>query len=348
MKLPLVNEISNGSRVPKYKQVIDFIIRDISRGNLKYGEKIPSINEVSEECYLSRDTVEKAYNLLKERKIIESVRGKGYYVSKVDINSKVKVLYLLNKLSSYKMRTYNSFIKSLGSNAAVDLRIYHCDENVFLNILEENINNYDYFAIMPHFKNEDLQHIGCTNSILKVMEKIPKEKLLIMDYYLPQILGEYAAIYQDFEQDIYEVLMEGIDQLKNYEKLILVFPKQSVYPYPKEILKGFQKFCFFHSFNFEILDEIYDDMELQPGDAYVIIEETDLVKLVKQSRDKGYKLGEALGIISYNETPLKELLGISVITTDFNLMGDTAAYMIMKNKKEKVKNAFRLINRNSF
>lgn len=36
----------------------------------------------SEEFYLSRDTVEKAYNILKERNVISSIRGKGYYITR--------------------------------------------------------------------------------------------------------------------------------------------------------------------------------------------------------------------------------------------------------------------------
>jgi len=42
-------------------------------------EKIPSINNFSKELRLSRDTVEKAYKVLKERKIVSSFPGKGYY-----------------------------------------------------------------------------------------------------------------------------------------------------------------------------------------------------------------------------------------------------------------------------
>jgi DNA-binding LacI/PurR family transcriptional regulator len=96
-----------------------------------------------------------------------------------------------------------------------------------------------------------------------------------------------------------------------------------------------------------VLDEIYPDMELRSHDAYVIIEEMDLVNLVKQIRDKKFVLGKDIGIISYNDTPLKDLLGITVISTDFQVMGETAAYMILKKKKEVVKNVFSFINRNS-
>jgi DNA-binding LacI/PurR family transcriptional regulator len=73
-------------------------------------------------------------------------------------------------------------------------------------------------------------------------------------------------------------------------------------------------------------------MELQK-DIFITIRERDLVNLVKQVRQNNLKLGEDIGIISYNETPLKELLGITVITTDFKAMGESAAYMILKIKK---------------
>ena len=147
--------------------------------------------------------------------------------------------------------------------------------------------------------------------------------------------------------DIYEALEEGSEILRRYEKLILVYPRKTVYPYPVEILQGFQKFCTDYNFNFEVLDEIYQDMELRAEDAYIIIEETDLVNLVKQARDKKFVIGKDIGIISYNDTPLKDLLGITVISTDFQVMGETAAYMILKKKKELVKNVFSFINRNS-
>jgi DNA-binding transcriptional regulator YhcF (GntR family) len=83
-------KIDENSRVPKYKQIVDSIILNISNGNLKIDQKIPSINMFSEEFYISRDTVEKAYNILKDRKVISSIRGKGYYITRTKLISKIK------------------------------------------------------------------------------------------------------------------------------------------------------------------------------------------------------------------------------------------------------------------
>ncbi len=340
-------QINEQSRVPKYKQIVDSIITDISRGKLQVGEKIPSINELSEFLLLSRDTVEKAYKLLKEKKIIVSVKGKGYYTAKTDLISKLNVFFLVNKPSTYKMMIYNSFVNTMGVNGHVNLFIYHCDQTLFKRSLERNLGAYDYYVIMPHFRDENSNHVSFTDEVLQLIEQIPKDQLIILDNTKPDIKGDYGSIYQDFQKDIYNALKEGLEKIRKYDKIILVYPRKSVNPYPRRILHGFKQFCMENEFDFEVLDEIYDDMELQSKDVYVTIQERDLVNLVRQVRAKNLELGKDIGIISYNETPLKELLGITVISTDFKAMGESAAYMVLKNKKEKVKNVFKYIERNS-
>lgn len=339
--------IDSDSSVPKYRQIVHSIIEDIERGVLQVGQRVPSINEISEAYYLSRDTVEKAYNCLKEKQIIVSAKGKGYYVARNVLPSRINILFLLNKLSSYKLQLFNSFVNSLGNNAQVDLNVYHCDKKLFLNALQEGTGRYDYFVVMPHFKDENLNHINVDEEVQDALRKIPEDKLLIIDNNLPELNRNVASIYQDFRMDIYDALLEAKDRLERYQKLILVFPRKTVYPFPNAIVKGFKEYCTNFNFDFEVLDQVYQDMDLLPNDLYIIIDENDLVNLVKQTRDKRLVPGKDIGIISYNDTPLKDLLGITVISTDFAVMGETAAYMILKKKKEQVKNVFSFINRNS-
>jgi DNA-binding transcriptional regulator YhcF (GntR family) len=339
-------KIDENSRVPKYRQIVDSIIDNISIGNFKINDKIPSINSFSEEFYLSRDTVEKAYNILKKEKIIISIRGKGNYIARTELLSKINILFLVNKMSSYKMNIYNSFIKTLGINHHTDLHIYHCDESLFLNLLKKNIGGYDYYVIMPHFKTEELLHISKTNEITKAIGNIPSNKLIILDNFL-DIDKEHTEIYQDFENDIFLALTKGLEKIRKYKKIFLIYPEKSHYPYPKRILHGFRKFCVKYNLDFEILDEIYNDIILKKGDLFITIEESDLVSLIKQIQDNEYVLGKEIGVISYNDTPLKDLLGITVISTDFKKMGNDAAKMILKKENGKIKNPFNFIDRDS-
>ncbi len=340
-------DLDENSRKPKYIQIVDSVTQNISQENFSIDDKMPSINMLSEEFYLSRDTVEKAYKILKDRKIIISVRGKGFYIARTNLISKTNILFLVNKLSSYKLQIYNAFNRSIGANTHTDLQIYHCDESLFLNILEKHKGTYDYYIIMSHFKSDDFKHISAPDKVLQAINKIPKEKLIMLDNLNHKIDGKIVKVYQDYENDIYESLIEGYKKIVKYKKLVLVYPAKSVYPYPKRIVHGFRKFCIEKSLDFEIIDEIYDDMILKNGDLFVTIVEDDLVNLIHQIRDNEFEIGKDIGVLSYNETPLKDLLGISVVSTDFKIMGETAAKMILNKEKGSVKNPFKFIDRES-
>ena len=131
----------------------------------------------------------------------------------------------------------------------------------------------------------------------------------MLDNHNDKIDGKIVEIYQDYENDIYESLIEGHKKIVKYEKLVLVYPNKSVYPYPKRIVHGFRKFCIEKSLDFEIIDEIYEDIILKKGDLFITIVEDDLVNLINQIRDNEFEIGKDIGVLSYNDTPLKELLG---------------------------------------
>ena len=245
------------------------------------------------------------------------------------------------------MQIFDALVQKLGGYAKVDLDIYHCEPGVFASVIKKKSHLYDYYLVMAHFKNEEMHHVGATEEALTALSMVPKEKLIILDRDLESIPKVVSRIVQDFERDVYSALSAYLDKIKKYKKIILAYPSKSVYPYPIEIVKGFKRFCIQNQFDYEVLDEIYEGMELQQKDLFITIEETDLVNLVKQTRDGHLTLGEDIGIISYNDTPLKDLLGITVISTDFKKMGTAAAQVIMEGKKAHLKNDFSLIDRHS-
>jgi DNA-binding transcriptional regulator YhcF (GntR family) len=343
MLLDKSEKIHTESRTPKYMQVVNLILEDIERGELKIGDRIPSINETSFDFLLSRDTVEKAYNELRDRGIITSVRGKGFYVNSTNMENKIKVLLLFNKLSSYKKIIYYSIIETLGDQATVDLQIHHYNRTLFQSLLERNLGEYHFYVVAPHFYDEDSR----PETAYELIKKIPSDKLLIIDRDVKDHENEFPGVYQDFARDIMEALESGITHLRKYERLILVFSKGELYPW--EIIDGFKRFCYFHNFNNLILDGI-DDEPLYKGDSFIVLAETDLANIVKKSREQNLKLGQDVGIISYNETPLKEILadGITTISTDFVHMGRSIAEQILgKEDKIPIKNPFKLYLRKS-
>ena len=321
-------------------QIIKSLLQAISKGKLKRGDKIPSINLLSEEYLLSRDTVEKAYKHLIREGVLISVRGKGYFINRVDIENTVRILLIFNKISNYKKQIYNAFVENIRRNVNVDLHIHHSNINIFKNLIKNSLGEYNYYVIMPHFYEK-------AEEAIEVLKMIPPEKLVLLDKDIDLNSKRHSSVFQNFEKDIVYALNEAIDLLKVYKKLILIFP--TIIPYPKEIIKGFRIFCIQHTFEHEIIYDFHENSLVQKNAAYVIIEENDLVNLIKKCREQQLVIGKDIGIISYNETPLKEILldGITTISTDHEQMGRTAAELINENRQAIVKNPFTLIRRKS-
>ena len=81
--MPPVNSLSmkiitidTTSGIPKYKQIVLSIEIAIAENRLKKNDKLPSVNKISLEFSLSRDTVLLAYDELKKRGIIYAILGK--------------------------------------------------------------------------------------------------------------------------------------------------------------------------------------------------------------------------------------------------------------------------------
>jgi DNA-binding LacI/PurR family transcriptional regulator len=185
---------------------------------------------------------------------------------------------------------------------------------------------------MPHFFCTE----ECNNEII---DTIPKEKLLLLDKLVPGLAGDYGAVYEDFEKDIYQGLEQAVNELGKYEKLKLIFPSKGYIP--KEIIYGFRKFCQQYGFSYDIFNEVENNL-LEKGDVYILLIEDDLVKLLEKLRTTGFQAGSDIGIISYNETPIKKILlnGITTISTDFQYMGTVAANMILNQSNSKIETPF--------
>jgi DNA-binding transcriptional regulator YhcF (GntR family) len=330
--------INPDSEIPKYKQVVDLLLSDIEAGIFKIGQRIPSINETSEDLLISRDTVEKAYVYLRKKGVLASVRGKGYYVNKINVQKKIKVALILNKLSNYKRSIYYSLSETLGNKANVDVFIYNYSIEQFEEIVVNQIIHYDYFVILPHFKDNDANSVN-------VIKKIPKNKVLLVDRNL-ELLNDYPLVYQEYEKDIQTALDKGKELIQKYKKLNLVFPVNQYYS--RYIVRGFQIFCQVNNFPFSIIDQ-FEESDIKKGDAYVLISDDDLYRFIKICRSKSWKLGLDIGLVAYNDNPVKELLenGITTISTNHDEIGRIAAQMILTGDFKRIKSPFEFIKRNS-
>jgi GntR family transcriptional regulator len=66
---------------PVYLQIVDQVKAAAASGALRDGEPLPSIRPLAEELRVNRNTIAKAYSELENEGIIETLPGKGCFVS---------------------------------------------------------------------------------------------------------------------------------------------------------------------------------------------------------------------------------------------------------------------------
>ncbi len=327
-------KVASGSNIPKYKQIVNSIENAIADNRLKKNDKLPSVNKVSLEFSISRDTVLLAYDELKKRGIIYAILGKGYYVKSVEFSFEQRIFLLFDELNIFKEDIYNSFLEKMNNRAQIEIFFHHFNIEMFKKLINESNGNYSKYIIMP----------TNLNGAARLIKTLPRQDVYILDQTNSE-LKDYPSIHQNFVNDMYNGLLQGKDLLKKYHKLILIFPG---FREPFGMKIGFEKFCLNFSFQYEIITD-FNNKEIQQGEVYIIPDDRDLVKVVEKGKFQKLKLGTDFGIISYNETPLKKVVenGITTISTDFNQMGHLLATMILENKKSQIENKSNLIIRNS-
>jgi len=67
-----------------YVEIYEFIKQEITEGNLKYGEKLPSKRSLASHLSVSVNTVDAAYGQLVAEGYLEASPKRGYFVCQID------------------------------------------------------------------------------------------------------------------------------------------------------------------------------------------------------------------------------------------------------------------------
>jgi DNA-binding transcriptional regulator YhcF (GntR family) len=331
--------IDEDSVTPKYLQIVNSVLKAVQQGYVGMDYVLPSINDLSFELNIARDTAERAYRQLKKLGVVGSIPGKGYFISDVDIRQDIRVLLLFNKLSAHKKIIYDAFVDTLGDHAAIDFYIYNNDVALFRRVVRNRRKGYTHIVIIPHF-------IEGSEKAAEIIDSITEGQLILLDKAVEGVQRPYGSVYEDFGTDIYGALVQALPRLSRYRRLRLLTRTPSYFP--AEIREGFERFCIQYAFPFDTLEDA-DQIRPDEGDVFLSLTEDDMLTLIDRILSDGLRPGTDVGLISYNETPWKRFIlnGITTISTDFRSMGEMAARMILDNAPEHIAVPFALTLRNS-
>lgn len=284
---------------------------------------------------ISRSSVFLAMRELQSRGIIEAEPAMGYFVRSTNIEVQKKILLLFNELNAFKEDLYRSFMEAIGPDVTVDIMFHHYDRRVFETLLREAEGRYTSYVLMP----------GKFRGLEPLLNSIQGD-VFLLDHYQDDICGRFPGVRQDFERDTYDALVQGLPVIRKYNNLVLV---QHDAKEPEERYDGIRRFCNEFGFGSLLLPEIHDE-KLLVGNLYITPSDRDLVSIIKKADAQHLDIGSDIGIISYNETRLKEVLcgGIATLSTDFHQMGRTIARLILESSPATdIRNSWMLIQRKS-
>lgn len=310
-------ELKFNGKHTKVKQLADFIQDKIIALEMEVGDKLPSINYLSQRFSVSRDTVYKSLTDLRDRGVIDAIHGKNYFISSPSRN----VLLLLDDYSPFKEVLHNILVSELPKSYKIDLWFHQYNQQLFNNIINESIGHYNKYLVM-NYDNEKFSDS---------LTKIDKKKLLLLDFGKFDKSG-YSYICQDFDEGLYNALESIKEDLVKYKKMIFVLNKNHKHPQSSKI--AFSNFCLDNDFYFSVYNEILDDTPIEENCFYLVVKQEDVVKIVKKGRQNNFKPGENYGLLAYNENPFFEVIenGISSIGIDWRQMGKVASEFVLENK----------------
>lgn len=312
MKIYFFFTINHQSDTPKYQQLVNAVNNAISENLFQKGDTLPSVNKICNSTKLSRDTVFKAYSILKDNGVIESVPNKGYYIA----NETKKVLLLLDTFKAYKEVVYHSFINNISQNTIVDLQFHHYNIQNFKTILNNSKGKYYKYVVMPF--NDD--------EVASTLSDMDNNKLLLIDWSVHS-KKENNYIFQDFGKAFSNALKDALKAFKKYKKLVFLYPTYT--NHPKETLVFFKKYCEEYNLEYSIETDP-STFSIEKNVAYLSTSDRMLGVFLEQCKVKNLEPGVHVGFLSYNETPMKKFIykGISVVSTNFEEIGAKAAEFV--------------------
>ena len=315
-----IQELEQVNLFSKHDQIVNGIIESIDTKILVKGNQLPSVNQMVNELGFARKTIVKAYSELKDRGIVESRKRLGYFIANDATDQTVKVALVLYAFHAFQEKFYNTFRASLGNSIQLDIFFHHNNIEIFETILENINNQYGMYIIAP------IEHPK-SNHLLR---EIPTHKLLLVDRHI-NLGSEYSFVVQNFEVPAYKVLVELLPAIQRFNRFILFFKQKS--DYPIGVLNAFNRFCKDYNIKGVIRSE-YIPQTIQKNTVYFTINDTELWELLKDAKDKNLQIGQDIGVLSHNDSTVKEIIcgGITTFSTDFNAMARQAANFVLNKE----------------
>lgn len=95
---------------PIYLQILQRLCRQVVRGEIKAGEKLPSVREMALQCGVNPNTVQRVYVELERLEIAEARRGLGSFITE----DEARLMRLREQLKSEQIERFIADMEETG------------------------------------------------------------------------------------------------------------------------------------------------------------------------------------------------------------------------------------------
>ncbi|GAO41934.1 GntR family transcriptional regulator [Flavihumibacter petaseus] len=317
-----INELKQVSAYSKHDRLVQGVINAINDGVLAKEDALPSVNTMIRELHFSRETIMKGYRELVGRGIIASKNRLGYYVANGSTEQLLKCALIMYNLDSFEEQFYRNFRNVLGKQVELQVFFHHGNIDIFDTILQRIRGQFGMYVVapIPHPRSKEL------------LESIPRNKFLMVDRFEP-ISGVFNHITQEFEKASYHAFSELAEEIKKFDEFIFFHSPDSLDP--KEIVASFQAFRKKFKVKGKVVRE-YIPGTIEKGKVYFTLDNFAMWEILKECKAKKYKAGKDVGLLSHNDEPAKEFVGITTYSADFGQMGRQAAMAVLNRETIRI------------
>ena len=141
--------------IPIYQQIVDAIRFAAKKGTLAPGQKLPTVQELSEKLSIARGTIKRAYDELERMGLVEKVQGRGTFLRHMEVHSGSRKERAMAAIDNMFQQLEDMGLSMTEIHVFVELRLRQLSEEeaaVRVAIIECNQENLSYMS-------EQLRHI---------------------------------------------------------------------------------------------------------------------------------------------------------------------------------------------
>jgi len=198
-----MDKLQSGDKIPLYVQIKQIIVEDIRSGELKPGQAIPTETVLAERYSVSRATVRQAMTDLVHQGLLVRQQGRGTFVNKPKIETKLRNLYSFSqdmiekgRVPEHRVIDFEWVLPKPAIREKLDLedgelvvklvRLRLVDDELIM--LETSFLPQRYFGALTQEEVED------TNSLYSLFEEKYEIKMdHVVDYFEPVLVDDFAS-----------------------------------------------------------------------------------------------------------------------------------------------------------